>query len=87
MTSFGGHFEVTGLTSTQLKMSSLSWSFFLFFPAESIERSCTEISSGVIDEDEEEAEEEGAAPAGGTAEVADAAEGPFDFDVRVNSSF
>ena len=64
-------------------MSSLSWSFFLFFPAESIERSCTEISSGVIDddEDEEEAEEEeGAAPAGGTAEVA-AAEGPFDFDV------
>ena len=66
-------------------MSSLSWSFFLFFPAESIERSCTEISSGVID-DEDEEEEEGAAPAGGTAEVA-AAEGPFDFDVRVNSSF
>ena len=65
-------------------MSSLSWSFFLFLPAESIERSCTEISSGVIDdEDEEEAEEEeGAAPAGGAA-----AEGPFDFDVRVNSSF
>ena len=54
-------------------------------PAESIERSCTEISSGVSEEEEEEEEEEGAAPAGGAAAVA--AEGPFGFEVRVNSSF
>ena len=62
-------------------MSLLSWSLFLFLPAESIERSCTDISSGVIDDkDEEETEEEVAAPTGGAA-------GPFDFDVTVNSSF
>ena len=69
-------------------MSSLSVLGGLFLPAESIERSCTEISSGVSDEEGEEAEEaEGAAaPAGGAAAAA-AAEGPFAFDVRVNSSF
>ena len=68
-------------------MSSLSVLGGLFLPAESIERSCTEISSGVSDEEGEEAEEaEGAAPPAGGAAAA-AAEGPFAFDVRVNSSF
>ena len=74
------------LTSIQLKMSSLSVLGGLFLPAESIERSCEEISSGV---DEAEEEEGAAAPAGGAAAaaVAAAAEGPFVLDVRVNSSF
>ena len=56
-------------------MSSLSVLGFLFLPAFSIDRSCDEIASGVI--------AEAAADGAGPAED----EGPFGFDVRVNSSF